>query len=104
MRRSNTNATSAGKGRRKRLVTHCHDCHFKGQERLADFVHLHWAPATDLGPVGLCWPCYEKAAKDLLDMYAEIVKTAVEIDVLFSALPEDEQRTVHPMRPPTYYA
>ena len=45
--------TSAGTGKRKRVVTHCNDCAFQGQQTLADFVHLYWA--SDLGPVGLCW-------------------------------------------------
>jgi sugar phosphate isomerase/epimerase len=102
-RRSKTShATSAGTGRRKRLVTHCHHCQAKGQERIADFVHLCWAPATDLGPIGLCWPCYHEAAKQLLEMYQQIMTIAAEIKVLFALLPEEEQRIVHPTMPPTY--
>ena len=94
--------TSAGMGRRKRRVTHCHHCQCKGRQTPADFVHLRWYPGTDLGPIGFCWPCYEQAAKHLLEMYAQIVTKAAEIDALYAALPEEERRTVRPMTPLTY--
>jgi hypothetical protein len=92
--------TSTGMGKRKRLVTHCNHCQFQNRERLADFVHLHWAPASDLGAVGLCWSCYNKAAKDLIEMYRGIMTTVAEIEALYASPPEEEQRTVRPITPP----
>ena len=92
--------TSTGTVKRKRLVTHCNHCQFQNRERLADFVHLHWAPASDLGAVGLCWPCYENAAKDLLEMYKQIITTAAEIDALYSFFSEEEQRSITPPSDP----
>jgi hypothetical protein len=94
--------TSAGVGRRKRQVSHCHHCMCQGRQTLADFVHFSWYPCTDLGPIGFCWTCYDKAAKDLLERYGRIVALASEIDALYSTLPDDQRRDVRPIHSPTY--
>ena len=86
----------AGEGKRKKRVTFCFSCRSQGRDTPADFCHLSWAPATDYGPMGLCWPCYETQREELLNAYRDIVRLVGEIEDLSRQIPPDELRTIRP--------
>ena len=79
---------SAGIKKRKRRVTLCLHCQEQGRHTLADFVHLNMHPCTDLGPIGLCWFCYNDFAHKLLSTFASIMQHKAELDAFYAALPE----------------
>ena len=98
MTQAKTLHANAGMGKRKKLVTLCLHCQRQERETPADFVHLRWYPGTDLGPIGFCWDCYNRAAAELLASFKRIATLSARIDVLYAQLPEEERRNIRPAR------